>query len=443
MKKSTLVLIGIAIIVVGFVYWYEFKRTPAEKTQTNPAVFHFQPEDVKSVTLSRPGQSIVIARDATGWRMTQPVQTRADSDAVTTLLNDVTLSHSSRTLTASPAQLKTFGLAPPALTLDFTLKNGQQRELKVGETDFSGDSVYAQTGASAQVILIPASVLTDGSKTVAQLRDPSVLGISFAGVQSFDLRNPAGNFEADRTTGNDSNWMIEKPVKVLGDGTAIQNLIDDVAGAKFAKVVSENADHLASYGLDHPAISFQVHLRSGGERALELGRADAGQFYARDTSRDMVFLVPASLRKYLDVNLFDLRDKKLVNSLPEDFSRIDYRSAKLRFSCGVNNTGDWVMFLPASDKNKKVANWKVFNPLSSASAKNIIDSPPASLQNLMKDPAIVIDLTRTDGSKKTIRISHPVGNSIYASATGTNGLFQLAKSDLDSLFFKSASDVLQ
>jgi hypothetical protein len=444
MKKSTLVLAAIAAVVVGFVYWYEFKRTPAQKSHTNPAVFHFQPDQVESVTLTRPSQTIVVARRGNGWQIDRPVQTRADSAAISGLLNDVTLSHSSRSLTASSSQLKTFGLAPPALTLEFKLKNGQQRQLKIGEKDFSGNSVYAQTGASSQVLLIPSSVLTDGSKTVAQLRDNSVLGISFADVQSFDLKSSAGNFEADRTTANASNWVLEKPIRTTGDGTAIENLIDDVANAKLSKVVSENAANLAPYGLVHPAISFEVHLKSGSERALDLGRAQGDQFYARDTSRkNMVFLAPASLRQQLDVNLFDLRDKKLVDSLPEDFSRLDYRSDALHFSCGVNNTGNWVMFQPASDKNKEVANWKVFNPLSSSSAKNIIDSPPAAIANLMKDPAIVIQLTRTDGSKKTVRISRPVGNKIYASASDRTGLFQMAKSDLDPLFFKSASDILQ
>ena len=443
MKKSTLILVGIAAIVVGFVYWYEFKRTPTQKSAANPAVFHFKPDDVESVTFSRPQQTIVVSRKGTGWQITQPVQTRADTNVVADLLNDVTLSRSSRSLTATPDQLKEFGLKPPALTLGFKLKNGQQRQLRVGRTDFTGDSVYAQTNTSNHVLLVPSSVLTDGNKTVAQLRDNSVLGISFADVQSFDLQSSAGKIEADRTTGNGSNWMIQKPVKTLGDGTAIENLIDAVANAKLTKVVSENDDHLATYGLAHPALSFQVHLNSGAERALELGHELGDQIFARDTSRNMVFLVPASFRKKLDLTLFDLRNKTLVNSLPDAFSRIDYRSATLRFSCGVNNTGNWVMFQPAKDKGKQVANWKVFNPLSSSSAKDILDSPPATLQALMKKPAIVIDLTRTDGSKKTIRISRPVGNRIYASASDMRGLFQMSKSDLDSLFFKSASDILQ
>jgi hypothetical protein len=61
----------------------------------------------------------------------------------------------------------------------------------------------------------------------------------------------------------------------------------------------------------------------------------------------------------------------------------------------------------------------------------------------VQHPAIVIDLTRTDGAKKTFRISHPAGNSVYVSVSDMPGLFQFAASALDPLNFKSTADVLQ
>jgi hypothetical protein len=330
MKKSTLVLVAIAVAVVGSVYWFEFKRTPTEKTQTNPSIFHFQPEQVDSVTFSRPDQTIVAARQGSGWQITQPVQTRGDSGTITALLNDLTLAHSSRSLSPSAGQLKSFGLAPASLTLEFQLKDGSRHRLQVGSADFSGTSVYAQADQSPQVLLIPDSVLTDGNKTLDQLRDNSVLGISAADVNGLDLKTPSGDFQIARAAADDAAWSIQKPVKLIGDVTAINQLIANVSSAKLTQVVSENADQLARYGLAHPSISLQVQLDSGADRTLDLGARKGDQFYARDSSRNMIFLVPASLDKELDQNLFDLRDKLILHSLPEAFTRIDYHSASLR-----------------------------------------------------------------------------------------------------------------
>ncbi len=444
MRKSTLIVVVIAAALVGFVYWHEFARAPVEKSEANPAVFHFQPEEVASLTLARPSGTIVLERKGTGWQIVQPIETRADKAAVNSLLDDVTLARASRTLTASAGELKNFGLAPPAVTMDFRLQNGQERQLKVGSADYSGNSAYAQAGGSKSVVLVPDSVLQDGSKTLADLRDNSVLGISGDQVESFDLESPSGNIEAKRSGSVAADtWAIDKPRQAAGDSTAIATLLGDVTNGKIAKVVSEDAAGLSRYGLEHPTLAFDVHLKSGTERALDLGRKEGDQYYARDSSRNMVFLVPASLEKQLDKSLFDLRDKQVLHGLPEDFTRVDYTAGSLQFSCGVDKSGQWTMFEPATDKGKKVANWKIFNPLSSATANQILDSPPPALLAEVARPAIQIVLTRKAGGKETFRFAKPAGKSVYLWVSDGSGLYRVGKDTYDSLVFKSPADILR
>jgi hypothetical protein len=444
MKKSTLIVLLIALAFGGYVYWHEFKRTPPPTKATNPAVFHFQPEDVSSITFSRSGAPpVVVDRQGSRWQIVEPVSTRADESAITSLLNDVTLAHASRTLTPDPKELANYGLASPAATLEFKLKDGKTHSLKIGSADFSGNSIYAQTGGSKDVILLPKSVSTDGSKTLADLRDNSVLGISSDKVESFQLKTPSTDIEAKRTVKNPDAWSIEKPRPMIGDSSNISQLLDNVANAKLAKVVSEDDKDLARYGLSRPAYSFEVHLKSGGDRSLDVGRREGDRYYARDTSRKMVFLVPSSLEKQLDQTLFALRDKRLLRELPGSFTRMDYRAGSFQFSCGVDKNGKWTMFTPAADKGKAVENWKVFDPLSSANALAILDSPPASLMAQVAHPAIEIDLTRKDGSKKIIRISKPSGGNVYVWANDESGLYRVDKQTYESLLFKSPADILQ
>jgi Domain of unknown function (DUF4340) len=141
-------------------------------------------------------------------------------------------------------------------------------------------------------------------------------------------------------------------------------------------------------------VSLEVNLGPGGQRSLDLGSKTGDQYYARDTSRNMVFLVPASLEKQLDQTLFALRDKRLLRELPDSFTRIDYHAGTFQFSCGVDKSGKWTMFAPAADKGKAVENWKVFDPLSSANALAILDSPSPALMAEVAHPVIEIDLTR-------------------------------------------------
>ncbi len=445
MRKSTLVLVVIAAAVVGFVYWHEFRHPAAQKTKTNPPVFHFQPEAVASVTFQRDGKTIVVERKGADWQIVEPIDTRADKNTVESLLNDVTLARVSRTLKPEKNGLKPFGLEPPAATLDFKLEDGKQHAIKLGSADYSGNSVYAQVDASKDVILVPISVLQDGSKTVANLRDNSVLGISSgSSVQSFQLRTPSGVVDARRTGSPGSGtWAIDKPIKAAGDASAISSLLGTISGGKLSKVVSENARDLGRYGLTHPTLSLDVHLKSGSSRALQIGRKAGDRYYARDTSRDMVFLVPASFEKHLDKTLYDLRDKQILHGFPDDFTRVDYTAGSVHFSLGVDKKGQWVMFQPAAEKDKKVANWKIFSPLTSAQAEQIIDHPSASLMAQVAHPAIQIVLTRKKGGEEKFRISKPFGKSVYLWVNSGSGLYRVAKSTYESLLFKSPKDLLR
>ena len=443
MKKSTLILVLIAAALGGYVYWHEFKHPAKKSAKASPPIFHFQPSEVASIGLAGSGGTIVVERQGSGWQITQPVSTRANKNAIESLLNSVTLAHASRTLTATGDELSEFGLKSPAVTLSFHLNSGETRQLEIGSPDFSGASAYARVDGSKQVILVPNSLLQDGTKTVAQLRDNSVLGITDLDVQSFALDTPSTNVEAVRSAKNDSVWRIQKPSPMLGDSSAISQLLDNVSGARLSKVVSESAGDLSRYGLVHPAISFRVHLDSGSDRTLEIGRKQGSDFFARDTSRNMIFLVPASLEKQLDVTLFSLRDKSLLHGLPSAYTRVDYTGPSFHCVFGVNGKGDWVMFQPAKDKGKTVANWKVFDPLTSASANQILDRAPASLMAQVAHPSIEITLTRKDGAKKIYRFSRPVGDQVYVWVSNGSGLYRVSKSTYDSLLFQSSGDILR
>lgn len=440
MRKSTWVVVALAAAVVGLVYWHEFRRTPPPPAETHPLIFSFQPEDVASVVVARGGQTVTLERQGALWQMTSPTRTRADQNAVNALLDGVTLARASRTLETSSTGLANFGLQTPAVVLTFRLKKGEQHTLRLGTTDFSGTSVYAQVDGSAQVMLIPQSVLQQADRPPDQWRDNSVLGISEWDVKSFVLKTPAGRWQLRRT---DGDWAIEQPEHLRADTAAVNQLLSQVAQAKLAKVVQESDARRERFGLASPRLQLEVTLNSGEQRSLSLGNKVGDQYYAEDSSRPMVFLVPASLYDQLNRRLFDLRDKKLLHALPEDFSRLEYRAGNLHFVWTVDREGKWVVAEPASDRNKEVANWKVFDPLSSATANEIFDHPPPAVAALLARPAVTIELTRKDGTRKTIRLTRAEGDHIYASVSDSPGIYRLPKQTLEDLTFHAVADLLR
>jgi Domain of unknown function (DUF4340) len=439
MKRSTLILVAVAAAVGAFVYFREYRRPPAnEKPVAAKTAFHFAEADVAGLTIARAGSSVAAERQGGQWQITAPVRTRAEQGAIGDIVDDLVDAPISRTLPAGQGRLHAFGLDQPAVTLEIRLKNGQQHRVRLGNLDFSGQEVYAQMDGANDAVLLPAELRARADKSLDQLRDRSVLGFSTWEVNGFELKDPSGDFELAKQA---SGWKIEKPQALAADASAVESLLGQVSGARLTSVASETANDLGRYGLEHPALSFEIRLAPGGARALLLGKKSGEEYYARDTARSMIFLVPASLYKNLDLTLFDLRDKKVLPESFDQFSRIEIRNRNGRMALATDLNGGWRVQEPPALKNKVADGWRILDPLTNAAAEDILDSPPASLAALFARPAVEIELTDKSGKKEKIALSPPSGESAYLRVGKGPALYRVGKKTLESLEFKP-SDIV-
>jgi len=284
------------------------------------------------------------------------------------------------------------------------------------------------------VVLLPAELRTRADKPLDELRDRSVLGFSTWDVDGFELKNPSGDF---RLAKQGSDWKIDQPRTPSADASAVASLLNEVSAARMTKVASEAGSDLGRYGLEPPAISFSIHLVKGGQRALLLGKKAGDEYYARDSSRGMIFQVPASLYKALDLTLFALREKKILSESSEDFSRIAMRNSNGRVVLAAEENGAWVVREPAALAGKTADGWRILDPLTQARAKEILDSPPASLTALLARPAVEIELTDKQGKTERIVISRPVGASVYIRVGQGPAMARVDKKTFDALGFKA------
>ena len=161
---------------------------------------------------------------------------RADQGALDGIATQLATLRVDRTLPPpAPDQLSSFGLAKPAMTIDFTLKSGAKHSLQLGAKDFSGSSVYAMVDGSKSISLISDAILTSSDKPLDDFRDHTVLAFDSANVSSFDLKNPSGEISAVK---NGSDWKIEKPRPSVADGDAVSALLSSVSSARIANFVS-------------------------------------------------------------------------------------------------------------------------------------------------------------------------------------------------------------
>jgi hypothetical protein len=166
LQKTTWVLLIVAVLLGGIVYFKEIQRTtqPEEVKAQNKQLFDFQEKDVQELTIETQKETLKFERTKRAnnpWQMKHPENVQANDAVVAFLLNLLVEGKSDRTFTISEPQKKEYGLDKPLATINLQLENGTKHQLVLGNPDFEARSLYAQIDPSLksdrnlQVILVP------------------------------------------------------------------------------------------------------------------------------------------------------------------------------------------------------------------------------------------------------------------------------------------------
>jgi uncharacterized protein DUF4340 len=438
MKRNTLILLIAAAVFGVFVYFFEIKGgkprddSPTKAEATNPA-FGFKSEDITEIKLERGGQTITIENRDGKWMITQPFNAAADQSAVDSIARDVASARIERKLSVSTDDLKSYGLNEPAVSIDVKLNNGEEHRIRLGSKDFSGLTVYAQIEGESDVALLQGSLLSDADKSLEDLRDRSVLGISQYDLATLDLDNENGHIALVK---RDADWSLKSPVEAEADDEQVRSLINELTSAKVADFLKENPSELSKYGLDKPRIALTVKLQDGGERNLSIGAKIDGDYYAKSADRSEVFKVTSALYDKLNAKPSELRDKQLVTLDKEALTRLWIRNQNLTLATEKDKDGKWIIKEPADKKDKEAQVSRIFSALETNKASEVLDKAPGSAASKLARPAIELRLTDKNGKVTEIKLSSADGDNVYAQVQGRQGVYKIGKQILDSLNLK-------
>ncbi|MHB8412346.1 MAG: DUF4340 domain-containing protein [Candidatus Acidiferrales bacterium] len=438
MKKSTLIVVALALALGAFVYFYDSKHSvaPPSPEASWKSAFSVKAAEITGLTLKRKIGNAVFAKQGNAWLITQPVSTRADQTVISGIVNDLSSAKVQRSFAPPPGgNLSNYGLDQPAVIIEFQSKAGARHTLRLGDKDFSGNAVYALIDASKNVDLLPVSLLDETAQPISQLRDRSLLDLNGAEITGITLDDPNGTIAVAK---NGSAWQITKPKQVPADSAAVDALASSLSTNRFTAVASETPDNLAKYGLVHPDVTVDVTTKGGQKFHLLIGKKTGDEYYARDAARPMVFQVSSAVHDAFDKKFFDLRDKSILHFDPANLATVQIHNANGTIECSQGKVGNWTIVTPAADKGKGIQSWKLLDPIQDASAKQIYDMPSAAILAHLSKPAIEVTLTDKSGKKTTVSISAAAGDSVYVRTSAGPQVYALDAKILKDLGFKVA-----
>ncbi len=170
LKRSTWLLIFFALILGGWVYFYEIRGTEKRsQIQTKQQqIFNFTEEEIKKITITKSENVLEFVRTGNSdrpWQMKQPKDVPASDATISFLLDLVAKGKKVRSFAIPVSNLSQYGLDQSATKITIELKDRESQEIILGNANFSDRLVYARVNSSTNerattakdttVILIP------------------------------------------------------------------------------------------------------------------------------------------------------------------------------------------------------------------------------------------------------------------------------------------------
>jgi Domain of unknown function (DUF4340) len=175
-KLKTILLLTIALLSVGGIYFWDKNRAPANDSKldkpTGTALFAINETDITQIEIQAQNGNVTLARQPKGWQVLTPKPGPADEATVAFLLNLLATGRSERSLSAESSQLQQFGLDKPATTVTLQLKDNKTHQLRLGTQNFDQSLIYASVDAPASsskvsVALLPTNFLNATNRPLA------------------------------------------------------------------------------------------------------------------------------------------------------------------------------------------------------------------------------------------------------------------------------------
>ena len=306
--RATIALFLATLLAVGGLVYLRTAvdptRTAAEKRRYAAV---FEPGEITEIGLVRGNETIRLRRTDGGWRVTEPVEDRADPELVDRLLLATRfLDVRDREAAKDPAAVPESGLATPRVRLD--LRGARDVRLDLGGPTALPGEIFARVAGQPFVLRVPDTILEVTGVPAESFRDPRLTELSADDIEKFTVQRADGELAVRLERGR---WLIEKPVQAPADPRAVRDFLERLLGLRVTAFAGDGG--AAGATLPGQAARLALTPRGGGEElAVEISRSPAAEkFTARFAPRAGTLDVAPAAALLFDISPEALRDRSL------------------------------------------------------------------------------------------------------------------------------------
>lgn len=325
--RTTVILALLVGLLAAYAYFIEYKGTQKkeEEKEKQETLLEVKKEDVQEIRLEGiEGQTVVLSPEsAEKWKITAPIQSRADESTVDRVLNQFEKLKYKEIIEEQPKDLAAYELDKPPLTIEFVLKGNTRKTIRIGAKNPINFVNYLQIQGDPRVYLVDGAVGNLTSTTLFELRDKKLTDFTAEKVESVSITTAESELLFEKQNGL---WRMQHPVPSPASDSEVTSLLSSLELLRASKFVNPS-DTEEDFGFSHPTATVELVLEKGLKQKILFGRKSESDIYCRVEGNPDIATVSDSFSVKFEQKIDEWREKKLVV-----FNRFDAEEARFKIS---------------------------------------------------------------------------------------------------------------
>ena len=177
----------------------------------NKSLVEFNDDDLSKVTLRMDDSRVDLIRDKKDlqkWTMVKPVDMKANTATINSLLFDLKNSRIVKFIKTNAKNSKMFGMEQPEKEISLTYKNGGTWTLKLGGQTSNADHYFAQRSDEETVFTLQKSSIESIFRSLYDLKDRTVLEFDDDVAREVQIHDSKQTFILKKST---NKWSLTLP----------------------------------------------------------------------------------------------------------------------------------------------------------------------------------------------------------------------------------------
>ncbi|MGF1530068.1 MAG: DUF4340 domain-containing protein [Puniceicoccaceae bacterium] len=332
--RLTIILAVLNFIVFGTIYYLEFgPGSSAQKLAPSGSILGSEILKATRIEISGPSLPFgrVLEREKESWIIRQPVQWRANPNAIDRILNQLVLlrnlaSFSVSEVRSSGQTLADYGLSEPTLNLSIEVGN-RTIDLAVGSPPDVKERFYLLVKTEEKIFVIDQELFKSIVIDIGDLQDNNLFAFDLFSVNRFSFEDVERGTQPVQVHQIGDSWFIEAPISSRANDGRVDARLNAVLNLQINRFLVGEVRNEALAILESPEARLVLQTENATETLLlsepPNNDPEAPTLLAKFENNPTVFTISAAPFAGFSNALDHFRERNIMTFLVEQLDKIE------------------------------------------------------------------------------------------------------------------------